>query len=148
MGTTLTMAYSVAQDLFIVHAGDTRAYLYHDGRLQRVTHDHTLVQLLVDNGAISPEEARHHKRRNVVTNVIGGPGEGVHADIHKIRVQDGDVLLLCSDGLSEPVDEESIAAVLAETQDPQAACDRLVDLALEHGAPDNVTAVAVRYEVG
>jgi protein phosphatase len=148
MGTTLTMAYGVDDDLFIAHAGDTRAYLFHDGRLQRVTHDHTLVQLLVDHGAISPEEAKGHKRRNVVTNVIGGPGEGVRADVHKLRVHDGDVLLLCSDGLHEPVDEGQIVDVLAGLADPQDACDRLVELALQRGGPDNVTVVVARYHVG
>jgi protein phosphatase len=148
MGTTLTMAYSVANDLFIAHAGDTRAYLLRDGRLDRVTHDHTLVQLLVDHGSMSEEEARRHKRRNVVTNVVGGPGPGVHADIHKVQVRPDDTLLLCSDGLSEPVDEPTIAGVLGQFTDPQAACDRLVDLALQQGAPDNVTAVVAHYRAG
>jgi protein phosphatase len=148
MGTTLTMAYGVNDDLFVAHAGDTRAYLFHDDRLQRVTHDHTLVQLLVDHGAISPEQAKGHKSRNVVTNVIGGPGEGVRADVHKLRVHDGDVLLLSSDGLHEPVDEGQIAETLAGHDDPQEACDRLVELALERGGPDNVTVVVARYHAG
>lgn len=147
MGTTLTMAYSVGSDLYVVHAGDTRAYLYHDGTLEKVTTDHTLVQLLVDHGALKPEDARHHKRRNVVTNVIGGPAAGVQAEIHKLRVEQGDVLLLCSDGLHGPVDEETIAGVLSGDTDPDAICQRLVERALERGAPDNVTAVVARYRV-
>jgi protein phosphatase len=148
MGTTLTMAYCLGADLFVVHAGDTRAYLFHGGELEQITNDHTLVQLLVDNGALSPEDAKHHKRRNVVTNVIGGPSEGVHAEIHKVRVRDGDVLLLCSDGLTEPVDDASIAQVLGSEPDPETACTRLIDLALDHGGPDNITAVVVRFHVG
>lgn len=148
MGTTLTLAFSVGADLFIVHAGDTRAYLFHDGSLQKLTNDHTLVQLLMDHGALSPDEAKTHKRRNVVTNVIGGPSEGVHAEIHKVGLDDGDVLLLCSDGLSEPVNDDAIAQVLAEIIDPDAAAARLVDLALEAGGPDNITAVVARYSVG
>ncbi len=147
MGTTLTMAYSVSTDLYIVHAGDTRAYLYHDGTLQQVTTDHTLVQLLVDNGQLSAEAARHHKRRNVVTNVVGGPSAGVHADIHKISVSDGDILLLCSDGLPDPVGDATIAEILASTTDPEAASEALVAKALERGGPDNVTAVVARYRV-
>jgi protein phosphatase len=147
MGTTLTMAYSVGTDLYIVHAGDTRAYLFHDGTLQQVTTDHTLVQLLVSHGALSPEEARNHKRRNVVTNVIGGPSEGVHAEVYKLAVADGDILLLCSDGLSEPVGDDAIAEVLAAQSYPQAACETLIGLALDRGAPDNVTAVVARYQV-
>src|SRR5262249_45801968 len=79
MGTTLTMAYSVADDLYVVHAGDSRAYLFRDGQLDQLTTDHTMVQMMVDAGLISAEEARCHHRRHVVTNVLGGPSEGVHA---------------------------------------------------------------------
>jgi len=128
MGTTLTMVFSIGTDLYLVHAGDTRAYLFHDGNLP-------------------PEQARHHKRRNVVTNVIGGPSVGVHAEVHKLRVVDGDILLLCSDGLYQPVDHDEIARTLAEAADPEAACHLLIELALERGGPDNVTAVAARYRI-
>jgi PPM family protein phosphatase len=147
MGTTLTMAFSVATDLFIVHAGDSRAYLCRDGELEQLTSDHTLVQTLIDGGAISPEDAKHHKRRHVVTNVIGGPREGVSAEIHKLILLDGDTLLFCTDGLTEPVDDGAIAEVLNHHPDPEDACTRLVDLALSRGGPDNVTAVIVRYQV-
>jgi len=147
MGTTLTVAYSVGRELFIVHAGDTRAYLFHEGSLQQITRDHTLVQLLVNNGALSPEDAKRHKRRNVVTNVVGGPNAGVFAEVYKVEVADGDVLLLCSDGLSEPVGDDRIAEVLAAEADPEMACTRLIDAAIERGGPDNVTAVIARYRV-
>ena len=93
MGTTLTMAYSVGTDLYIVHAGDSRAYLFREGELQQLTSDHTFVQTLIDGGAISPEDAKGHKWRHVVTNVIGGPREGVFAEIHKLALLDGDTLL-------------------------------------------------------
>ena len=142
------MAYSVGTDLFLTHAGDSRGYLFHDGTLEQVTHDHTLVQILVDTGGISAEQAKHDKRRNVVTNIIGGPHEGVKAEIHRLLLADGDVLLLCSDGLSEPVSDEAIAEVLAQTTDPEAACNRLVDLALDRGGPDNITAIVARYDIG
>ena len=148
MGTTLTMAYSIGTDLFIVHAGDSRAYLFRDGLLEQITSDHTLVQVLVNGGALKPEDAKKHKSRNIVTNVIGGPRAGVFAEIHKLSVNDGDVLLLCSDGLSEPVDDDTIAKALEDYPDPGQACARLVDLALERGGPDNVTAIATRYRVG
>jgi len=146
MGTTLTMAYSVGTDLFIAHAGDSRAYLFRDGTLDQVTHDHTLVQLLLNTGGISPEQAKRDTRRNVVTNVIGGPREGVQAEIHRLHIADGDVLLLCSDGLSEPVDDPAIAGVLSQVSDPEAATARLIELALDRGAPDNVTAIVARYD--
>lgn len=145
MGTTLTMAYTIGNDLFLAHAGDSRAYLYHGGEIEQVTTDHTLVQMLVDNGAIRPEEARHHRRRHVVTNVIGGPGEGVQVEIHKLRVQDGDVLLLCSDGLSEMLDDAAIAETLASYDPPEAIADRLVAQALDRGGVDNVTTIVVRF---
>jgi PPM family protein phosphatase len=147
MGTTLTMAFSVATDLFIVHAGDSRAYLFRDGELDQLTSDHTVVQELIDAGAISPEEAKRHNRRHVVTNVIGGPGEGVSAEIHKLNLLDGDTVLYCTDGLTEPVDDDAIADILHRHPDPEDACTRLVELALIRGAPDNVTAVVVGYQV-
>jgi protein phosphatase len=145
MGTTLTMAYSVNRDLFVVHAGDSRAYLFRDGELIQLTSDHTLVQVLVDGGAISPEDAKKHRGRNIVTNVVGGPNEGVHAEIHKLTVEDGDRLLLCSDGLTEPVGNDQITEILARHDDPKIACDQLIEQALERGAPDNVTVVLARY---
>ena len=148
MGTTLTLAYSVGTDLYIVHAGDSRAYLLSKGEFTQITNDHTLVNLLVQEGTITPEAARTHSRRNVVTNVIGGPSQGVHAEIHKIRIADGDVLLICSDGLTEPVTDDRIAEVLKSEDDPDAACRRLIELSLDSGAPDNVTAVVARYRIG
>ena len=119
MGTTLTMAYSVATDLYIVHAGDSRAYLFRDGELEQLTSDHTLVQALIDGGSISPEDAKRHNRRNIVTNVIGGPREGVFAEIHKLALIDGDTLLFCTDGLTEPVSDDAIAGVLRTSRRPR-----------------------------
>ena len=82
-----------------------------------------------------------------MTNVIGGPNEGVHAEIHKIRMMDGDLLLLCSDGLTEPVEDALIARTLAQATSPEAAAEKLISLALEHGGPDNVTAIVSRFTV-
>lgn len=147
MGTTLTMAYSINTDLYIVHAGDTRAYLFRDRQLEQITHDHTLVQLLVTAGMIDASEARTHSKRNVVTNVLGGPNAGVHAEIHKLPLADGDRLLLCSDGLTEPLDDETITAILDAHDDPDEACQALIQAALDAGAPDNVTAVVTNYRI-
>ena len=146
MGTTLTVAYCVGADLYVVHAGDSRAYLYREGSLEQVTCDHTLVQLLVDNKLITPEAARTHARRNVVTNVVGGPSPGVHSEIHKIRLRDGDIFLLCSDGLTEVVADNAIAATLNRDEDPRSLAHHLVAQALDGGAPDNVTVVVARYQ--
>jgi serine/threonine protein phosphatase PrpC len=147
MGTTLTMAYGMGDTVFILHAGDSRAYHARGEQLTRVTTDHTLVQLLIESGAITAEDARSHPQRNVVTNVIGGPDEGVEADVHKLGVADGDVLLLCSDGLTEPVDDATIAAILDRHPDPRAAAAELVDEALRRGGPDNITVVVARVHV-
>ena len=147
MGTTLTLAFSVGRDLYIVHAGDSRAYLHRGGQLEQITSDHTLVQLLVSGGVLSPDAAKHHARRNVVTNVIGGPAAGVHAEIHKLRIEHDDILLLCSDGLTEPVEDRRIAEILGATNDANDATKRLISLALENGGPDNVTAVVARFSV-
>ena len=148
MGTTLTIAYSLGADLYLAHAGDSRAYLFREGSLEQVTNDHTLVQMMVSGGVLSPEDARHHARRNIVTNVIGGPSAGVHAEIHKVKLADGDVLLICSDGLTEPVEDARIAEVLGSEPDPEAAARCLIELALASGGPDNVTAVVARYAIG
>jgi len=145
MGTTLTLAYTVGADLYIAHVGDSRAYLSRGGELAQVTSDHTLVQMLVDQGVIRPEDAKHHARRNVVTNVIGGPQEGVQAEIHKLAIGEGDILLLCSDGLTEAVKDRDIAAVLSGAEPPEAMARSLVDLALKNGGPDNVTVIVGRY---
>ena len=114
MGTTLTVAYSVGVDLFIIHLGDSRAYLYRKGELQQLTKDHTVAQAMADAGYIAPEEVRHHRKRHVLTNFLGGHHGKVKADVRWLRLADGDRLLLCSDGLTDMVDDESIARILGE----------------------------------
>jgi len=147
MGTTLTLGYSVGNDLFVAHAGDSRAYLFRAGKLERITSDHTLVQLLVDGGVLSPEDAREHPRRHVVTNVLGGPSRGVHVEIKRREIADGDLLLLCTDGLTEALEESEVSRLIADCADPDEAAQALVSAALERGAADNVTVVLARYEV-
>lgn len=146
MGTTLTVGYCVGADLYVVHAGDSRAYLFREGHLEQITCDHTLVQLLVENGLITPEAAKVHARRNVVTNVVGGPQAGVHSEIHKVRLLDGDIFLLCSDGLTEAVSDDRIAAVLGSSASSHALARQLVETCLGAGAPDNVTVIVARYQ--
>jgi protein phosphatase len=147
MGTTLTMAFSVGADLYIAHAGDSRAYLFRGGDLERLTSDHTLVQMLVDGGQLSSEAARHHPRRHVVMNVVGGPRPGLYAELHKVALADGDVILICSDGLTEPVDEPALAEALARHPKPDDTARELIRLALDGGGPDNVTVVVARYGI-
>jgi PPM family protein phosphatase len=146
MGTTLTSAISIGADLLVIHVGDSRAYMFHEGHLEQLTRDHTVTQMLID-GLLRPEEARTRRRRHVVTNVLGGPELGVRGEVHKLRLVDGDRLLLCTDGLSEPVRDEQIAELLGLHPDPEDACQALVDAALSRGGPDNVTAVLAAYTI-
>src|SRR5262245_47081294 len=121
MGTTLTAAYSMGVDLFIVHLGDSRTYLYRGGELRQLTKDHTWAQVMADAGSIAPENASRHARRHVLTNFLGGYRGKVKADLRWLRLADGDRLLLCSDGLTEMVDDASIARILGEHDAPRDA---------------------------
>jgi PPM family protein phosphatase len=147
MGTTLTAAYSIGVDLFIIHVGDSRAYLWRGGDLTRLTKDHTVAQAMADAGYIAPEEVRHHQKRNVLTNFLGGHGGKVKADVRWLRLRDADRVLLCSDGLHDMVDDESIARIMGAHERPDDAAQSLLDKALENGGRDNVTVVVARYHV-
>jgi PPM family protein phosphatase len=148
MGTTLTMAVVSGTRLFVIHAGDSRCYLLRAGHLAQLTEDHTLVAGMVERGEISPEQARRHPQRHVVTNILGGGQLGVRVDVQRAALEPGDLLLLCSDGLTGMVDDGRIAAALAAEAEPEAACHRLVRLANDAGGKDNVTAIVARFEAG
>lgn len=145
MGTTVTLAYSLMDQLFIAHVGDSRCYLLRGGELYQLTQDHTLVEELVRHGTVPAEQARRHQLRHVITNAVGGPNRGIRVDAHKVDLEAGDCVLLCTDGLTEMVADDQIAAVLQAEPDPQRACERLVAQANALGGEDNVTAVVVRY---
>jgi PPM family protein phosphatase len=147
MATTLTVAYSAGPDLFLVHAGDSRAYLYHDATLYRLTRDHTLAQMLADAGKIAPEEVEGHGHRNVLVNCLGGSGHGVAPAVAHLRLADGDRVLLCTDGLTTTVDDALIAETLRLFPAPDDACKALVELALDCGGTDNVTVVLACYAI-
>jgi serine/threonine protein phosphatase PrpC len=140
MGTTLTVVVVEGDRIRLAHVGDSRAYLLRGGELRPLTDDHTLVQLMVDRGEISSEEARVHPQRNVVTRVIGTEPEVV-VDEGIIDLQAGDRVLLCSDGLTAMLDDEEIATILIESADPRIVADRLVRAANDAGGVDNVTVV-------
>jgi serine/threonine protein phosphatase PrpC len=146
MGTTLTMAYSLNNDLFVAHVGDSRAYLYRENSLYQLTRDHTMVAEMVRRGVIQPAEAVKHRLRHLITNSVGGSEQGVQVEIDKARLEPDDVVLLCSDGLTEMVPDDQIAETLQDETDPRRACERLVALANDHGGKDNVTVIIARYE--
>lgn len=141
MGTTVTAILRAGNKLAMVHLGDSRGYLFRDDTLTQVTTDHTFVQHLVDTGRITLEEAEHHPQRSVVMRVLGDFDTDVTADLSVREARPGDRWLLCSDGLSGYVSAETIALTLAEIEDVDACADRLVQLALRAGGPDNVTVV-------
>jgi PPM family protein phosphatase len=140
MGTTLTAVLEAGSRLALIHVGDSRAYLLREGRLERITRDHTLVQSLIDAGRLTDQEAASHPQRNVLTRVLDG-AHPTEADLSIREVRDGDRLLLCSDGLSGVVSADTMGAVLLANESPQDAVDELVDLALRGGGPDNITCV-------
>jgi protein phosphatase len=146
MGTTLTMAFASGNKLFVIHAGDSRCYLLRAGRLHRLTEDHTLVAQLVGSGHMSPEQARRHPQRHLVTNALGGGHPGVRVDVQRLQLEPGDRLLLCTDGLTDMLDDDHIAAALATEPQPEGACRRLVGQANEAGGRDNITAVVAHFE--
>lgn len=140
MGTTLTAAYSKDSVVYIGHIGDSRAYLMRNGRIQQITEDHSVVAQLLRARAITPAEAARHPYRNVITRCLGMQTE-IEADTMHLMWQQGDRLLLCTDGLSGLVSDEEIAKISCVHEDPQIACQELVDLALERGGNDNVTVI-------
>ena len=145
MGSTLTAARSYGHDLLIVHVGDSRAYLLRARRLHRLTRDHTFAQMLVDCGQLEPSEVERSGVRHVLTNALGGSTEAVDVDVDLARLENGDRVLLCSDGLTDLVDDETIRRVLLDSPTATDACSALVTLALDRGGRDNVTVIVAGY---
>jgi protein phosphatase len=142
MGTTLTALLLLDDTALIAHVGDSRVYLLRGGELSQVTDDHSLVAEMVREGRLAADEARLHPYRSVLSRALGTEPQ-VEIDELRIEVRPGDVLLLCSDGLSGPVPADEIQKALA-VADPHKAARRLIDEALHHGGPDNITAVVVQ----
>jgi protein phosphatase len=145
MGTTLTVCYTTGPELFVLHVGDSRAYVYRGGALGRLTRDHTHAQAMIDAGLAEPESYAAMSRRHVLTNYVGG-GK-VEVDVEHHRLADGDRLLLCTDGLTDLVSEVEIAALLETHPRPEDACRALVDRALDGGGRDNITVVLAFYTI-
>ncbi len=139
MGTTLTALLWSGSQLGLVHIGDSRAYLVRDGEVFQITHDHTVVQTLLDEGRITPEEVSSHPQRSLVLRAIGDFRS--EPDLQLREAQAGDRYLLCSDGLHEVADAGAIREVLLTVEDPDAAAGQLVALAIEGGGPDNITCI-------
>ena len=146
MGTTMTMAYVLWPLLYLVHAGDSRAYLLREGELRQLSRDHTLAQLLSDQAGESHGEDTFQGRvGDVLVNAVGADGNRVRPEVSKHRLVPDDRLLLCTDGLTKHLSDDEILSVLAETGDAATASQRLVDEANRAGGSDNITAVVARF---
>ena len=143
MGTTLVAALVRPEDAAVVNIGDSRCYWLADAQLQQVTRDHSLVQSMVDRGLITEDEARSHPRKNVIMRAVGLE-RTIRSDIFRLDIRPGDALLLCSDGLSNLVDAGEMESLLLASSDDDAVCRELLRMALDRGAPDNVTLALVR----
>jgi protein phosphatase len=145
MGTTLTVAYVGEDDLTVAHVGDSRLYRLRDGTFERLTDDHSLVEELVRQGKLTPEEADEHPQRSIITRALGAE-EGVEADSTTWAGRDSDVYLICSDGLTSMIPEAHVAQILAEAPSLAGAGRMLIDAANDAGGRDNITVVLFRLE--
>jgi PPM family protein phosphatase len=145
MGTTVTAAGVFGDELYLTQIGDSRGYLIRNGEAFQLTRDQSLTQRLVDAGELTEEEAEQSERRNIILQALG-PDPRVKVDLSRQRLRRGDMLILCSDGLSGVVKREEFSQIVAETADLPSLCSTLIDLANERGGPDNVTVVAARFE--
>ena len=145
MGTTLTVAAALGSNLLVGHVGDSRAYLLRGSELKQLTTDHTLAQALIDAGVADPDDPASRSMRHVLTAAVGSLGQEVDPQVQRFNLQPGDQLLLCTDGLTETVEDLTIAHVLHDADSAQGACQALVDLALAGGGSDNVTVLVARF---
>lgn len=145
MGTTLTAAILEKERLIIAQVGDSRAYLLHNGSLQQITRDHSLMADMIEAGQLTEAEARVHPNRSVITRAIGSDPH-MQPDLYELNVETGDRLLLCSDGICGMIEDSEIASIMREAPSAQTCADQLVEAALNAGGFDNATAVVVDVE--
>lgn len=145
MGTTLTMAYVLWPRLYVVHAGDSRAYLFRAGKLHQITKDHTVAQRLVEAGQMAPEQAEESRWSHVLYNCIGGGRDDLNPDVYKASLQVGDELFLCSDGVTKHLSDARLAGWLQSGR-AEAVVKQIVAEANEAGGTDNITAILARFK--
>lgn len=144
MGTTLVMAVIRGNMVYYAHAGDSRLYLFQRGALRQLTHDHSIVQELLDSGKITPEQAYNHPNKNIITSALGVDAT-TRIDYDEHKLSKGDMLLACSDGLSNMIQDNDMAMTLKET-DFYSTADVLIKQAVDAGGYDNITAIIVEME--
>ncbi len=142
MGTTMILSMVSEGRMYTGHVGDSRLYLIRKSKMQKITQDHSLIEELVRNGTITKSEACSHPRKNIITKALGCTGY-LQMDIYETRLKPEDILLLCTDGLSNMVNEQEILEILDREQEPGKACKELVHAANGYGGQDNITVIAV-----
>jgi protein phosphatase len=147
MATTLTLAYSAGNDLFLANVGHSRGYLFRDGALTQLTRDDTLAQHFSGTAGPAPVESGIQDLRHILTDTIGGDSQGPMVDVGHFRLLDGDWVVLCTNGLTDAVSEDRIADVLALRRHPAEQCALLLDTARLNGTDDNATVVAATYRI-
>ena len=145
MGTTVTAAGVFGSDLYLTQIGDSRAYLVRGTEAIQLTKDQSLMQRLVDAGELTEDEAEQSERRNIILQALG-PDARVKVDLTHQSIRRGDILILCSDGLSGLVRREEFASLAQQHSEPPALCSALIDLANARGGPDNITVITARFE--
>lgn len=143
MGTTMVAALAIGEMAYLLNVGDSRAYLVRPDGVTRLTRDHSVVEDLVSRGDITPEQARQHPQKNLITRALGSE-KILRPDLYRQTLGEGDVLLLCSDGLSNLIDEQELLYEVVHGGEIETCCQRLLDIALNRGAPDNVTVVLLQ----
>ncbi len=144
MGTTITACLAMENTVTAVQVGDSRLYLIRKDKISQITKDHSLVEMLVENGTITKEEAKNHPQKNIITRAVG-TDKTVEADIYEFSVKKGDTVLLCSDGLVNMVDDEEILSVIKSAETLDAAANTLVSQAEKAGGTDNITVILIRF---
>lgn len=143
MGTTLSMALVKDSSIYIGHVGDSRIYLIRGKKITRLTEDHSLVEELIKSGSLRPEDAKYHPQRNVITRALGTEYT-LEPDVYRRDMQSSDIILLCTDGLSNAVREEDMVKAVHSTSDLDEACGILIEKAKKNGGYDNITAIIIQ----
>lgn len=144
MGTTMTACIAEEGHVTAAQVGDSRLYLIRENTITQITKDHSLVEMLVENGRITKEEAKSHPQKNVITRAVGTEKD-VLADIYEFSVDEKDIILLCSDGLVNMVDDEEILQTINARKDLSSAADKLVEIAEKNGGTDNITVILIEF---
>lgn len=146
MGTTLTMAYVIWPWMYVVHAGDSRCYLLRDNELKQLTRDHTVSNQLMEKGGMTPDEAEKSPWSNVLYNALGAGASEVDAEVHRVALKPGDIIMLCSDGLYRYLKDEEIQNMLLSELEPLESCRSFIELANFRGGADNITSIVAKLE--